>query len=214
MKLKTNNTFYVSVEGESELRYLKKLKQLINDGDYAYKVEFIAKKDSPLSFAKSKNNGFIEFPFYHICDYEGNSLAEIKKFTSIMDDIKDARKVVKVEYNLAYSNLCFELWLILYKVKFSKKLTNKEDYLNEINKIYDLNCSSWENLKAAHNMDKIMNQITIDDILRAIKNAKEIQKYNFNTYKIIEYKKSKYYKENPSLNINEFVEFVFNVCKI
>lgn len=209
---KINNTFYVSVEGESELKYLDRVQELINNGDYPYRVKFVKKKENPTSFAKATFTGYSEFPYYHICDYEGNSSEDIIKFTHIMDNIKDARSITKVGYKLAYTNLCFELWLILHKKLFNRIITNKEDYKAEINNVYNLNCLSWEDIKKEQSLSKILKQISIDDIKVAISNAKRIENNNQQTQQLTEYKNSKYYKSNPSLNLHEFIEMVLNKC--
>ncbi len=215
MGKRINQTFYVSVEGESELYYLDHLLKLINEGEFAYTVNFVKKVSLPNSFAKSIHTGFSSFPFYHICDYEGNSISDIASFKNIINDLNKAKNIVgKNNYKLIYTNLCFELWLILHKKDFRKSFQNKDEYLKEINNAYNLNISSWSDLKRKANITKILDKISINDIKDAIARAKYMKKYNNTQHELKNYKACKYYKENPSTNIHEFVEKVFKECSI
>lgn len=214
MTRKINNTFYVSVEGECELMYLERLQELINSGDFSSSLRFIKKKDNPVSFAKSTATGYNEYPYYHICDYEGNKREDVIKFTHMLDDIKDARLITKVGYKLSYTNLCFELWIILHKKCLNKSFVNKSDYKDEINKVFNTDFNSMEELKKEQNFKKILKEISIKDIQYAIKNAKNIQSINEETQTISEYKGTEYYKNNPSLNLHEFVELVLKKCGV
>lgn len=211
---KANKTFYVSTEGDGELLYLDKLQQLINNGDYHYTVKFVKKKTKPTSFVKSNFNGYKEFPYFHICDYEGNTDENIKKFTHIMDDVKEARIIKKCKYNLCYTNFCFELWLILHKTRYRKSYANKQNYKDDINTLYDCNFNSWDDVKKEDNVKSILNSITMPDVINAISYAKELESFNSKNWHLQEYKGTKYYKENPSLNLHAFIEFVLKKCDV
>lgn len=214
MTRKTNNTFYVSVEGETEIRYLDRLQHLINTGNYPYNLKIIKKVTDPLSFAKSKNIGFNEYPFYHVCDYESNNEEDYQRFLKFIDNVSDASKIVKSGYKLAYTNFCFELWLILHKKKFTKSCVNKKKYLDQINQTFQLNCKSWSEIKKEDVMNKILQTIEIEDVIFAINNAKEIMSDNVDKYQLIGHRHTKFYKENPSLNVHEFIELVLKRCKV
>lgn len=129
-----------------------------------------------------------------------------------MDEIKLGSAITRVGYRLAYTNLCFELWLILHKKPLNRVIVNKEDYKAEINSVYNLNCLSWDDVKKEQNLAKILKQITIDDIRVAIDHAKQIDKNNQKTQQQSQYKNSKYYRNNPSLNLHEFIEMVLDKC--
>lgn len=45
----------------------------------------------------------------------------------------------KVKYDLGYSNLTFELWIILHKLDCNSSKTNCNHYLSELNKAYNEN---------------------------------------------------------------------------
>ena len=218
MKRKNKLTFFVSVEGEvSEIEYLKRLKLLINnEKNFTYNVDFVMKPKKPISFLKVYGNGYYEFPYYHIVDMESNSSADRTKFKNIINDILKARKKFDVQYNLAYTNYCFELWLILHKKAFTAPKNNKFNYKDEIVSLYNLNTkkvSCWENLKEEKTVKDIMKQINLDDVYRAIDNAKQIQSFNLRNHKAKKIDDITYYENNPSLSLHEFVEYIITKCK-
>ena len=87
-----------------------------------------------------------------------------------------------------------------------KSILNNDDYQAEIRKEYRL--GDTDNIKKYENIKKILNQINLEDIERAIKNANEIMnaKLEDDKIKIIKGKKPFYYYDNPSMNIHNFFE--------
>ena len=190
------------------------LKNLINNGDYEFQVKFVSKVAKPISFVKSLINPYKE-PIYHICDIEGIYESDIKTFQNILADMKEAERLKGYKYNLAYSNLCFELWLILHKKNFTKPLSLKYDYKDEIVKCYNLDPDiEWDKIKAEEVFKNIVKNITISDIKNAIKRAETIDNNNYEINYPIDFKGYTYFKENPSLNIYKFINLVFKKCKI
>lgn len=214
MTRKTKKTFFVSVEGESEILYLAHIQNLINNGDFPYLIKIISKKEKPTSFAKAKYIGYSEFPFFHLCDYEGDSEQDIKIFKGVLDNLALAKKIVKVGYNLGLTNICFELWLILHKQDCSQTISVKTNYLDILNKAYKTNFKSWKEMKKHENMLKIINAIELKDVLSAIERAKKITSKNNKLFTEQEYKKYKYFRENPSLSIHSFIELIFKECRV
>ncbi len=219
MQKKTTNTFYVSVEGEnSERLYLDWLEKQINQSNAQKNVKFVKKPELPISFAKTFVRGFEEFPLFHICDYEGETKDDEFRFKKIIDDINTARKIKgkekkrQIKYNLCYTNLCFELWLILHKKKFNKPCNNKKDYLPEINELFGLNIKNFKEVKEKDNVEKILNQLTLNNVFDAIKNAKTLMKQCGEVNECKEYSGFKYFPQQPSLNLHEFFELVLKAC--
>lgn len=113
--MKTNKTYYFSVEGETEVLYFNWLEEQINKVENRiFNAKFNATKyQSPTSRVKNlKNkNGIL---ITHVVDVEGKTKKDINKFESVLDRMKEAEGLGdKVIYNLAYSNLSFELWMWL-----------------------------------------------------------------------------------------------------
>ena len=54
---------------------------------------------------------------YHISDYESDEEIHVKQFTETMDNMKKAMGIGKqITYKFGYSNLTFDLWMVLHKV--------------------------------------------------------------------------------------------------
>ncbi len=205
-KRKSNLSFNISVEGQDEKIYLMRVQEIINNLPLKYTVNFNIKKDNPTSFVKSNVIGYEKYPFYHIKDFESSENSEF--YFSIDECIKAKQLRDILGYKFYYTNICFELWIILHKKLFTSRITNTKDYLKQINQCYNMKIKSFKDLKQESVYKKIVAQIDINDILTAIKNAKHITNNNKINYNISRYKNVEYYKENPSLNLHEFIEFI------
>lgn len=210
-KRKLVKLYYFSFEGETEKWYLEWLENKINNSEDAIaKVSFKLTGKDPIKAIK--NLSPMDVPnIYHICDYEDNNDDRIIK--TVIDSIRNAEKLKKVKYHLAYSNLAFELWIILHRKDCNKSLVNNSAYLQYINKCYNENFQSLNGYKEEHNFKRILSKITLDEVKNAIFRAKQIMLNNKNNgFRICDYRKEKYYKENPSLSIHEIIEKIFKDC--
>jgi hypothetical protein len=208
------------VEGQTEALYLKRLKELINEQANANcKVDFTIKKcerDHPLRYAKSLGLGVEEV--YHCIDYEGGTEDYSKNLANILRDLIAARKEKGIKYHLCYSNLTFELWIILHKADCRSYKANQDKYLKDINNAFKIKFECLNDYKKEVNFKKLLSSITLTDIENAIKRAKDIDAYNANTYKPIKSGLSKgvfgdtYFENNPSLNFHKLVEKILKQC--
>lgn len=168
----------------------------------------------PTRYAKTLAN-ITEEEVYHLCDYESDSEDDVKKFHKILDDMKEVSKINNsLKYKLGYSNFTFELWIILHKKDLKGPLTDKKQYLKYINEIFDEDFKSLDEYKEEKNFKRVVEQITLEDIINAIKRAEKIRDHNEEYNKQIKYGKYIYYKENPDLEINESIEKILNDCEI
>ena len=103
---------------------------------------------------------------------------------------------------IAYSNLNFDLWLLLHKRFFNKVVTNNDDYIDLVRKEYGLGKN--DNIKKESNIDKILGQINLEDVKFAINNANKIMQ-NKGEYDKIIFKNYIYYS-NPSMSIHNFLQ--------
>ena len=76
------------------------------------------------------------------------------------------------ETRILYSNLNFDLWLLLHKRQFRKNVQSNNAYVSLIREEYGL--SSDANIETKNNIQKILNQINLEDVKNTIKNADEI----------------------------------------
>jgi hypothetical protein len=215
---KSNKQFYLSVEGETEKWYFQHLQALINKSDntkYLIALDIKINKN-PKSFIKAHANIF-PIKAFHIFDYESNDPVHTISFKETLKLLKEA-KVLKGRklanyYKAGYSNYCFDLWIVLHKAQLLKPLAHRKDYISHINKSYGTNFEFVKKYKAEKNFKQMLSQITLPDVVQAIKFAKEIRDKNKNIgKKIHEDYGFKYYPDNPDLTIHECVEEMLREC--
>ena len=212
------NKYYLSVEGETEQWYFKRLQELINNKEeLPYNVKFYIKiKKSITSMAKSISAPY-KMKAFHICDYESNEGVHKKQFNKILEELSNVDKINKnLNYKLGYSNFSFDLWIILHKKQQKGSVTHRKQYVNGINKVYNEKFKFIDDYKEKKNFKRILQKIKLEDVIFAIKNAKEIRKMNEDNSKgkCKIYGKFKYYTENPDLTINECVEQILKECGV
>lgn len=215
---KVTNNYYLSVEGETEKWYFNHLQNLINNSDKAsHKVIFNIKISKSITkYAKSTT---VIYPskFFHICDYESNDESHRIQFDNILNELRNVKKINRnINYKLGYSNFSFELWIILHKGKCAKHFSHRRQYLEKINEFYGENFESLTSYKEERNFNKILNQITLDDVIQAVKNGKEIRDINIKDSSQ-NYRKNgnfEYYTENPDMTIYECVGQVLSECEL
>ncbi len=216
-KLKQNKKFYFSVEGETEQWYLKWLQNLINGTQESkYKVAFDCPvQKNPLKRAKSiVVTGKTDI--YHISDYESDEEIHVREFRETMDNMKEAANLGKqINYKFGYTNLTFDLWIVLHKADCNGSLTHRRLYLAPINRAYNENFENMDEYKCENNFKRVLAQLTLSDVKNAIERAKMIMQRNKgNDYILHEYKGYRYYRENPSLAIWEVIEKVLVECEL
>lgn len=212
---KETRKYYFSVEGETEKWYLDWLQKTINaipDPKYNVKLDSKIQKD-PL--ARVKGMTLIdETEITHVFDRESEASNHVKQFQKTLDLMKEAEHLGKdIDYKLGYSNFTFELWIILHKMDCNGAKTHRKQYLPEINKVYDEKFEDLEEYKKENNFKRILQKLTINDVIEAVKRSETIMKRNEeNGYKLQHYKGYNFYKENPSLSIWEIVKKILFEC--
>lgn len=210
--------YFLSVEGETEKWYFEHLQKLINSSNQIpLKVKFdISINKSIISRAKS-----IPLPYktkaFHICDYESNEEVHIAKFSQVLKDLKNVKKINKnINYSLGYSNFSFDLWIILHKKQKKSSVSHRKQYVKGINEAYGENFQFIDDYKEEKNFKRILSKITLEDVITAVRNGNEIRKmneqYSRDNYK--KYGKFEYYTENPDMTINECIEQILKECKV
>lgn len=215
MMRKETLRYYFSVEGQTEKWYFEWLEKQINNSQQAtMKVKFIVKNiKNPLKYVKTMNV-VSQTPITHVFDFEES--AKESDFQTTLGYMRAAeRKTKKVKYHLGYTNLCFELWIILHKKKYMISQSSKNNYLKEINSLFNESFESLLEYKNENNFKKILNKLTLNDVMNAVKNAKNLELQNEkNGYASISFKKYRYRCHNPSLNLHECIEKVLMDAEI
>lgn len=176
-------------EGEQERRYFKHIVRKVQEMDSGISLKF--KKVNKLDVLEESST---DVPKIAVFDYDSNP----KEFERKIKICKKTR--------ILYSNINFDLWILLHKKQFRKKVTNNDDYVDEIRKEYNLDTTA--DIKTADNIDKILSQIEISDVKKAIKNAEEIMNEKLESDKIC-VKKDFWYYPNPSMSIHKFLKDLF-----
>ena len=112
---------------------------------------------------------------------------------------------------ILYSNLNFDLWLLLHKRMYEKNVQSNDAYVKLVRKEYNLEENA--NIKSKVNMEKILYQIKLNDIKVAINNAEKIMSKKLKEDGIY-VKKGFVYFPNPSMSINIFFKNLFNEINI
>lgn len=98
----------------------------------------------------------------------------------------------------------FDLWLILHKEDYNKSVSRNDAYISDVRRIFGLN--QTDNIKNEEVINKILSQITLDDIKSAIQRVETIRKSKVkaDSAKI----GSTTIYSNPDFSIHEFLKAV------
>ena len=154
---KEQKVYYFSVEGNTEKWYLQWLMLKINSsGSTRFIVKFSIKiEKDPIRFVKSMPI-LSKTEITHVFDYEGNSAEDTKVFTNVLDKMHKAEKQGKsIIYNLGYSNLTFELWILLHRANCNNYISNKVHYLKFINQYFNKKFIELDGYKTEDNFKKL-----------------------------------------------------------
>lgn len=186
MKKREYRCYY---DGQQEEKYFKHVAKKIKDTNPNASIKF--KKVNKLNVLDGSST---DVPKIAVFDYDLNKTEFEKK-------VKLCKRT-----RILYSNLNFDLWLLLHKKKFKKSVTENNDYIDEVRKAYKLDTTA--DIKKEDNINRILEQIGIEDIKFAIENAEEIMNEKLESDKILVKKGFSYY-ENPSMSIHEFFKELF-----
>ncbi len=214
-KLKQNKKYHFSLEGETEQWYLKWLQKIINETpESEFKVTFDCPvQKNPLKRAKSiVVTGKTDI--YHFSDYESDDEVHEIEFRETMDNMKLVKNLGKqINYKFSYSNLTFDLWIILHKSSCNGAITHRRLYLQPINRAFGERFENMADYKHENNFKRILGQLTLQNVKDAVNRSKQIMKKNEeNGYTLHEYKGYRYYRGNPSLAVWEIIEKVLRDC--
>ncbi len=214
----TTKKYYFTVEGETEKWYFEHVQRLINSTEQtSCKVDFsIHIQRNPCAFVR--NIPIIsKTKITHIIDVEGSSESHIHTFKQNLDNMKNAMKLGKtVHYQLGYSNISFELWILLHKCYTTRSCDSIHQYLPLLNKAYGLSCESLDKFKSKKIFTDVLGMISLDDINCAIRHADKLQSYNEDNHRDAQekYKSFQFYKTNPSLSLHETVKAILKDCSL
>ena len=213
MRRKNKLEYKFTVEGQTECQYLNWLQNTINNCQDKFTVKISVQVDLYTTAEIKSMSSFSSMTITHLCDIEGKEEMYKKRFQKIIDQLANINRLGKnIEYQLGYSNLSFELWMILHKCNYAKSVVNCNAYLDEINKCFNKKFESLNKYKREENFKQCLDQLNINDVCTAIKRSKQLMKEKID--KKVEYKKFEYYENNPSLTIWEQIEKIIKDCEV
>ena len=163
MRRLQNNKYFFSVEGETEELYFKHLKNLIlaEKGRIANPV-FVIHKDSPAKVVK-KIPMILPCTITAVFDVEDADADHRKRFENTLKEMSVAENLGKaIKFDLGYSNIDFELWIILHKKDLFGNVGSKAQYLKSINQIFGTKFEALREYKTERNFSQILLKITLN----------------------------------------------------
>ena len=208
-------TYYFSVEGETEKWYLEWLESQINaapEAKFKVKIKAEVQKD-PVSYSK-KLTIHEKTTVWHLTDIEGTTPEHVHAIEATLSRLKDVRLLRKtIAYKWGYSNLSFDLWMILHKRSCNAELANVDGYLRHINSAFSASFESMKKYKEEANFKRCLGELSLADVKTAIDRAKNIMLRNQRDgYPLTQYKGYAYYIHNPSLDLWQPIEAMLQEC--
>ena len=208
-------TYYFSVEGETEKWYLEWLESQINaapEAKFKVKIKAEVQKD-PVSYSK-KLTIHEKTTVWHLTDIEGTTPEHVQAIEATLSRLKDVRLLRKtITYKWGYSNLSFDLWMILHKHSCNAELANVDGYLRHINSAFSASFESMKKYKEEANFKRCLGELSLADVKTAIDRAKNIMLRNQRDgYPLTQYKGYAYYIHNPSLDLWQPIEAMLQEC--
>ncbi|MDD3173708.1 MAG: RloB domain-containing protein [Herbinix sp.] len=197
-------TYLCVCEGQQEEMYLKHLSSLLKQMPLRV-VTFNTTEGN----AKKLIKNYTEYDNACLFDYDFND-SEFKENIEICNDLhrtgqktKNGKKVFH-----AFSSVNFDLWLILHKEDFNRQVSNNGAYVTAIRRIYNLPTTA--DIKTKPSIEKILGQISLDDIKKAIERADRIRSAKLHTDR--RFIGSTEYYDNPDFSLHEFLKVVLKDC--
>ena len=153
---------------------------------------------------------------WHLSDYESDEPIHVKQFHETMEQLKKAKKSGKhISYFFGYSNLTFDLWMVLHKSDCNTHLNHRSHYLRLLNRAYGTQFEDMHQYKHEDQFSRCLQKLQLADVLSAIRRAIVImERNNQNGYILQEYCGYRYYKENPSLEIWKPIAKILSDCNL
>lgn len=199
---KYRKTYLCVCEGQQEKMYLSHVSRLIKVFPQKV-VTFNSYIDNPHRLTKT----YVEYDSAAIFDFDFNKV-EFERNIQICDKLNkenkpSSRRSGRNIYH-AYSNVNFDLWLILHKEDYNREVSKNDAYILDVRRIFGL--SSKDNIKNEGTIKKILDQITLQDVRDAIRRAEKIKlhKIERDAYKV----GNSLIYSNPDFSIHEFLKAV------
>lgn len=215
MSERRNIKYFFSVEGETEELYFQHLKNLIFEEENRIATPVLQiEKCSPSKCVK-KISVIHPCTITAVFDVEDNDADHRNRFENTLKEMKAAEKFGKsIKYELGYSNIDFELWIILHKKDFFCNIGNKTQYLSTINQLYGTMFESLSEYKVKRNFLQVLSKITLDDVKAAIERAEKITSQRMSEGKPIKTFGFEWFDKNPALSVQNVIKKILSECGV
>ena len=210
-----NNQYFFSVEGETEVLYFQHLQKLIRSVETRKANPVIrVERIRPSSFSK-KISILKPCSIVAVYDVEDNDTEHRKRFEGILKEMKDTENSGKsIKFELGYSNIDFELWILLHKKDMFGSISSRSQYLNNINSVFGTKFQGLKEYKVEKNFNQILSQITLEDVKVAITRADKIIKQRSSEDNPLKSSGYEWYERNPSLSVHSAINKILLECGV
>lgn len=205
----------ITCDGETEKWYFEHLQKLINADEKRCKdanfSPIVAQK--PFKTSKSKTILY-DTPWFHITDTETQRESDIVSFHRILEEL-NMIKMNKKEaiITLGYSNVSFELWLLLHKICTVQNIENAHGYWENIKVAFQLKkIHSFQDYKKERVFARVLEKINLSDVRFAIRNARSIELQLRQVVNPVRFCGFEYFADNPSTSLHYVVDEILNQC--
>lgn len=214
MSRKECRKYYFSVEGDTEKWYLDWLEDQINRNEKAkYSVKLISKITKNPNKMVKQTTILGDLEIVHVFDFEESQ--NETAFKNTLSAMKSAAKMKKkVKYRLGYSNYTFDLWILLHKSCLMGRKSHRSNYLSDINRCYKTEFESMAEYKEEAKFKRLLNCLTLEDVVSAISNAERIEQQNLRDFQKINHCGYEYFRENPSLSIHKYIKDILETVNL
>ncbi len=101
-----------------------------------------------------------------------------------------------------------DLWFILHKEDFNRPVASSDAYVVDVRRIYGLNREA--DIKERANLERILGQITLEDVRHAIRRADEIRATKLESDCFMVDSVACY--GNPDFSLHNFLKIVLQDC--
>lgn len=162
-------TYLCICEGQQETMYLAHIARLLTRFP-----ERVVKFNTTIGSPSELKKHYEEYDSAALFDQDGcqNAFEEGIRVCQALDRSGQRSRSKKHVYH-AYSNVNFDLWLILHKEDFTRPVASNDAYVPDVRRIYRLGREA--DIKEINVIDRILHQITLDDVRSAIHRADAIR---------------------------------------
>lgn len=196
-------SYYCACEGQQEEMYLKHIERLLKKPQ-----ELVVTFNTTQGSAERLKKTYTEYDNAALFDYDFKDI-EFRQNINICEQLqrKSRKRNGKNIYH-AYSNVNFDLWLILHKEDFKRPVTSNDAYVADVRRIYKLDSEADIKKKAV--IERILGNVSLGDVKDAIRRAEQIKARKLESDCFMVGSVACY--DNPDFSLHEFLKIVLKDC--